>query len=137
MPSNEVEVYFALDGSNIDHNDITKRLGIQPSLIKQYDLKNDKSNKQQSQAWVLSSGKIIDEFADVYNLSLSLIEKLEPNILQMLDCIKQYNLTSRFQVVIWFSTDVQTSTPAIGFDERTISFLGKIGASIDIDTYLH
>jgi len=39
------------------------------------------------------------------------------------------------EVVLRITLDETKSTPAIGFDSRVISFLNRVGASIDIDTY--
>ena len=130
MDTNEGEVYFALKGDNFNPEDMTKFLGIQPTST---SIKGTPIPKQNS--WELSSGKIINECIDVYEMASSLIETLEPKTELLIKAIKHFNVKPHLEVVLWFTVNEDISTPAIGFDEKTIQFLGKVGAYVDIDTY--
>ena len=47
------------------------------------------------------------------------------------------NLIPRLEVVLWASVSEDHLTRAIGFEPKTVNFLGEIGAFIDLDTYTH
>ena len=55
----------------------------------------------------------------------------------IIKAVQKFNVVPRLEVVLWFSDDETISTPAIGFEVETIQFLAKIGAYVDVDTYLH
>jgi hypothetical protein len=129
--ANKCEVYFGLRGDNFDPKEITDIIGIEPTKGKQ---KADAIPK--NSYWNYSLGKIENGIIDVYELSSKLVSILQPLENNILKAIKKHNLRAALEVVIWFSTDEEISTPAIGFDETTIQFLNSIGATIDIDTYL-
>lgn len=129
--TNECEIYFGLIGDNFDPNEVTKIIGIKPTKAKQKAEPIPKISY-----WNYSLGKIENEIIDVYELSSNLVSTLQPYESKIKKAIKQHNLRAVLEVVIWFSTNEEVSTPAIGFDETTIQFLNSIGATIDIDTYL-
>ena len=130
MDTNEGEVYFALDADDFDLNEVTKFLGIQPTSTMK---KGNPIPKNTS--WVYSSGKVIQDYIDVYDIASNLISTLEPKTDLIIKTIDHFNLKPRLEVVLWFTCNEDISTPAIGFDEKTIKFLCKIGAYIDVDTY--
>jgi len=126
MPS-EGEVYFGLFG---DFDPALLSIGVTPSRIKK---KGDPIPKQSS--WIYSVGKIRSEVIDVYELASSLVDALEPHADRILAAKQAYGLEAVLEVVLSIAADEKESTPAIGFDRRVISFLNKVGASIDIDIY--
>jgi len=128
---NEGEVYFALRGDHVfDPDVITQRLGIEPTRVMR---KADPRPKITS--WELSSGKVVDEVVDVYSMSSNLVSRLAGSSESIKQLVDELNLSAVLQVVLRIAMDDSKSTPAIGFDENTIKFLGKVGASIDVDTY--
>ncbi len=136
MTTNEGRVYFELYGDHFDPDELTEFLGIEPtSTVRAGDMVFKKPAKQNS--WELSTENIVDEFIDIYELSSSLINILKPKQSKILEAIDQFDLSSKFEVVLWFSVNENHSTPAIGFEAGTIELLGEIGAFIDIDTYKH
>jgi len=68
-------------------------------------------------------------------LASSLVDALEPHADRILAAKQAYGLEAVLEVVLSIAADEKESTPAIGFDRRVISFLNKVGASIDIDIY--
>jgi hypothetical protein len=128
--TNEGEVYFALNGYNFDPDEVTRRIGLIPTVVK---LKADQIPKCSS--WVLSSGKVKDDLLDIYEMAAKVVKPLAAKVAQIKSVKEQYDLHAVLQVVLWISADESVPTPAIGFDEDVTAFLGTIGASIDIDTY--
>ncbi len=127
MP-NEGEVYFGLFGDDFDPEVLS--IGIAPTRIRR---KAHPTPKHSS--WVYSSGKVRDDLIDVYEMASSLVAALEPHADRIVEAKRAYGLEAVLEVVLTITLDETKSTPAIGFDSRVISFLSRVGASIDIDTY--
>ena len=134
MATNEGRVYFALDGDDFEPDVVTEFLGILPTSVK---IKGSKvPNKLPAKnSWELSTENIVNEYIDVFSMAESITDTLMPIKDKLKRVIETYNLVPRLEVVLWFSVNEEHSTPAIGFEPSTISFLGEIGAFIDIDTY--
>jgi len=130
LSTNEAEVYFALDGEDFEPDEVISFLGLEPTSV---SVKGDPRPKHDS--WKLSSGKVVSDYIDTYEMTTSLIEQLESKKELIIEAIKKYNVKPKLEIVLWFTCDENISTPAIGFEEATIKFLGDIGAYIDIDTY--
>jgi hypothetical protein len=135
LRKNEGRVYFAFDGTDFDPNEITKLLEIEPTKIK---LKNELPSGKlpKFNSWIFSTNNISEEYIDIYDMATSIVQTLESKIDTINEIRKRFNVSTRLAVVLSFSTDEGISTPAIGFDASTVSFLAKVGAFIDIDTYL-
>lgn len=135
MKKNEGRVYFAFQGNDFDPTEITKLLGIQPTKVR---LKNELPSGKlpKFSSWIFSLDNIVDEVIDIYEITTSLVKTLEPKIEAINEIKQKFNVITRLEVVLSFSTNEEISTPAIGFDTNTINFLAKIEAFIDIDTYL-
>ena len=135
MRRNEGRVYFAFQGDNFDPNEITKLIGINPTKIR---LKNELPSGKlpKFNSWIFSSENVVDEVIDIYEMTTSLVKTLESKVDIINEIRKKLNVTTCLQVVLSFSTNEGISTPVIGFDTATIDFLAKVGAFIDIDTYL-
>ena len=126
---NEAEVYFALFGENVEPDEITKIVGLEPTEAQRRE-------PPKKSSWKLSSGKVAADHIDIYEISSALVSRLLPQLGEIQTAIHHHHLESVLEVVLWISTDEGISTPAIGFDSRVISFLSSVGAEIDIDTYL-
>jgi hypothetical protein len=72
---------------------------------------------------------------DVYEMAEPLIRQLEPKARAIRALVDELQLRALLQVVLWITTDESKSTPAVGFDEKTIQFLGKVRGSVDVDIY--
>ena len=136
MASNEGRVYFALDGDDFEPDVVTEILGILPTSVM---IKGSKiPNKlPANNSWELSTENVVNDYIDVFAMAESITDTLVPIKDKIKGVIETYNLVPRLEVVLWFSVNEQHSTPVIGFEPSTLSFLGEIGAFIDIDTYKH
>lgn len=128
--TNKGEVYFALRGDDFDPDDATKIIGIAPTSTRRRATPRPKFSE-----WKFSVGEIENDVIDVYEMSSDLVDMLTKYEGNILVAIKTLGLSATFQVVLWISTDDSVSTPAIGFEPEVISFIHKLGASVDIDTY--
>ncbi len=136
MEANKGRVYFALDGDDFDPDDVTAFLGIEPTSVK---CKGSRipGKVPVNNSWELSTDQIVDEYIDIYKMSTEIVSQLIPKQELISEAIRRFNLSTRFQVVLWFSSDSEQSTPAIGFEKEIVEFLGRVGAFVDIDTYRH
>lgn len=134
MKTNECRVYFAFDGDEFDPDEITAFLGIEPSYTKRKGEKiPGKIPKKNS--WVLSTEDVKSEYVDIYEMSTDIVNQLKPKKAQIIELKNKYDLAVRFQVVLAIAMNEDISTPAIGFEIDTVSFLGEVGAFIDVDSY--
>ncbi len=126
--TNEGEVYFGLFGDDFDPESLS--IDIAPTGTKRKAYPAPKHSW-----WVYSTGKLQDDVIDVYDMASSLVATLEPHADRIVEAKRAYGLEAVLEVVLTITLDETKSTPAIGFDSRVISFLNRVGASIDIDTY--
>jgi len=129
--TNKAEVYFALYGSEFDPEEATRRIGLEPTSIKR---KGEPKTRKHS-FWQISVGRIEGDIIDIYEISSALVAQLAPCAKEIANTRQDLGLEAVLEVVLWISTDESKSTPAIGFDHEVISFLQKVGATIDVDTY--
>jgi len=127
---NEGEVYFALFGDEFEPDEVTKIIGIEPTNTRR------KGNPiPRCTSWEYSTGMIEDEVVDVFEMSSSLIATLAPHAEKIIKAKEMYGLRAVLEVILTVTSDDSKSTPAIGFESDVITFLHKVGATIDIDTY--
>jgi hypothetical protein len=136
VDTNEGRVYFALDGDDFDPDEVTEFLGIKPTSIKRKGSKVP-GRIPKMNSWQLSTENIVNDHIDVFEMSTEIVAKLKPKKELIMEAKKKFNVSPRFEVVLWFSMNEEHSTPAIGFEVETVEFLGEIGAFVDIDTYKH
>jgi uncharacterized protein DUF4279 len=127
---NEAEVYFALCGGDFDPDVVTHIVGVPPTLTRRKGTPASKYTE-----WKISSGKVVGDVVDVYELSSALVSKLLPYQDRIAKAKEELGLDAVLQVVLWITTDESKPTPAIGFESEVITFLNAVGASIDSDTY--
>jgi hypothetical protein len=136
LASNEGRVYFALDGDDFEPDVVTEILGILPTSVMRKGSKIPNKLPAKN-SWELSTENVVNDYIDVFAMAESITDTLVPIKDELKGVIETYNLVPRLEVVLWFSVNEEHSTPAIGFEPSTLSFLGEIGAFIDIDTYKH
>jgi len=129
--TNEAEVYFALYGTDFDPEEVTRRVGLEPTSIKR---KGEPKTRRHS-FWKISSGRVEGDIIDVYEISSALVALLAPRAAEIASTRQELALEAVLEIVLWITTDESKSTPAIGFDREVISFLHAVGATIDVDTY--
>jgi hypothetical protein len=110
---NEGYVYFGLRGA-FDPEEITLRLGITPTSSCAQGARHPERGLPKTSLWEVSTGRIIAECIDVYELADQIVSKLEGNTSQIKDAIAALDLYAVLEVVLYFSTDDGVSTPAIG-----------------------
>ena len=125
---NEGRVYFGLFGDDFDPDGLD--LGIAPTKTQR---RGNPIPKRSS--WILSTDKVVSELVDVYSMSSSLVRSLLPCEARIIDAMKIHKLEAVLEVVLTISPNESLSTPAIGFDVEVVSFMSRVGGSIDIDTY--
>jgi hypothetical protein len=128
--TNEGEVYFGLIGGDFDPKEMSAFLGIEASRAKKKSEPRPKVSY-----WCISSGKVIGEIVDVYQMSADLLKIVKPYKEKIILAKEQFQVDAYLEVVLRISTDESISTPAIGFDRDIIQFLNEVGATIDVDTY--
>ncbi len=131
---NEGRVYFALDGDDFDPDELTLFLGIEPSYILRKGSRIP-GRVPVKNSWSISTENIVNEYINIFEMSSSIIKIIKPFKGKILEAVDAFKLTPRFEVVLSISMSDEYSTPALGFEADDISFLGEIGAFIDIDTY--
>jgi hypothetical protein len=127
---NSGEVFFSLRSPSLIPDAVTSALGVKPTRS---GLRADPIPK--SSFWDLSSGKVVGEVIDVYELGESVVRPLLSKAGAIRSLASEYNASVVLQVVLTISMDDRLSTPAIGFSESVVAFLSSAGASIDVDTY--
>jgi|LakMenE18May11ns_1017448.scaffolds.fasta_scaffold9144121_1 hypothetical protein len=132
---NEGYVYFGLRGT-FDPDELTLRLGITPTSSCAQGARNPQRGLPKTSQWEVSTERIVAEYIDVYELADQVVSKLETHAAHIKDAIAALDLYAVLEVVLYFSTDDEVSTPAIGFSNRVLAFLADVNASIDIDTYI-
>lgn len=136
LNTNEGRVYFALDGDDFEPDDLTSLLGITPTSIRRKGSKVPGRIPKLS-SWEFSTEHLVNDYIDVFEMATEIVNKLKPKKDQILEAKKLFNVSPRFEVVLYISMSEEHSTPAIGFEIETVKFLGEIGAFVDIDTYRH
>lgn len=127
-------VYFALTGDNFDPQMITERIGIRPTESWMTGDKGKYKQRLNYSLWELSTLK-----GREYLFIGSLVEELISSLYDKIDIINtlksEFKLNSVLQIVLDVDTNEEQSTPALGFDLKTIEFLFKTGTTIDVDIY--
>jgi len=131
LASNKARAYFALVGYHFDPDHITEALGIEPTAT------DDSGTRGSLDKPVISSWEVSTDTAegdvDVYELTDTIVKKIEPIKEKLLEVIKKQNLSPRIGVVLTLSVDKDETAPDVGFGARTIRFLSEIGAFIDVE----
>jgi len=85
----------------------------------------------------VSYGRVVvaSECPDLYDMSDKLYQQLKPYKEEFISLSKNDDLHFCCSTCLWMIHDIQVSTPPIGFHSDVVSFLGAIGASIDVDSY--
>lgn len=126
------EVYLGVYGDEFDPDTFTRLVGLTPTSTRCKAPPRYKTAK-----WTLSAGAVKTDFIDVYSMANDLAALLEPYAEKIAAAKAELKLDVVFQVVLWISKNEFVSTPAIGFEVKVVRLLSAIGASIDVDTYLH
>lgn len=133
--TNEVEVYFALKGDDFDPDGFTKLSGLNPTEVFRKGESDRDLETYKFGSWKVSTGRIANDILLVDELADQLIERIENAADCFAKVISELNLYAVLEVVLYISMDETIPTPAFGFSSRTIAFLHRVGAAIDVDIY--
>lgn len=134
LAPNKGRAYFSLVGYHFNPDDITRLLGLEPTLTNSAGANSD-LNKPVISSWELSTGTVNgdEENVDIYKLTDIILKQLEPIKEKITEVCKSHNLSPRMGVVLTLSVDKDESSPEVGFGARTICFLADIGAFINVE----
>ena len=134
METSNSYVYFALKGDDFDPLEVTKKLGVNPTNSWRTGDKGTYNPSMKYSCWELSTGRGI-ETLDIDKLVLQIIEQLKDKIDLINQLKSELNLNSVLEIVLDIDVNPEVSTPSLGHDLRTISFLHKTGTVTDVDIY--
>jgi len=135
MDKTQVMVYFSLFGDEFPIDEVTKRLGITPTLsYKKGELIPRRNyshiHYRKETAWDLSSG-----YQESYDVKEQMDQVLGPikNQVAVINQLKEdYKLECKFFIVIIMENG---DTPGLYLDNEQIEFASRIKAEFDIDLY--
>jgi hypothetical protein len=132
MDYTKVKANFEIKEDNLDPNIVTKKLGISPS---ETHFKGDPITK--SRNWTVGFWVIRTEYEESLNINLQ-IEKiyvqLKEKVKELIDIKKKYNVY--LNLSIW--VDIENGqAPKICIKEEILSFMSKIGGTIDVDLCIY
>ncbi len=127
-------VYFALKGEDFNPQDITDRLGIEPTASCRKGDKGKFNPSLKSSCWEISTDK--EKYSlDIDKLIEEIIAKLKDKIDTIIDLKAEYNLSSILAIVMYVDSNPEQSTPILGHDLETIEFLHQTKTITDVDIY--
>ena len=130
--SNKGYVYFGLYG-DFDPEEVTSVIGLQPTdSIRKGEVTVRIPSKFSRWRWCSEKS---ENLVDIYEVSRSVVDRLLPFEEGIALAMRKYGLEAVLQVVVFLSGDDEVSSPALGFDETVIAFLGRLNASVDVDMY--
>lgn len=131
--SNQLGFSFGFHGDDLDPDEITALLGIEPSNAHK---KGSRGRLPLTSCWYLSTERFVGEAAlDGYAILDRFMARLYPleERIQMIS--GRSGITAELSVVYYMTVNDEESTPALGMSSRVVEFLGAVKASIDIDSY--
>jgi len=131
MP-NAAEVSFSLFGEGVDPSVLTREIGLTPTSLRQEHTRSTTQTR-----WTLTLGPVEGGVLDVYEMAANLVATLRPHQADILRVKLASGLEAMLQVVLRIDASAESAPMAIGFEPEVVAFLALVGASIDIDTYLH
>ena len=120
-------------GHDFDPDEITRELGVIPTSKHKTGDPGRYKPPLDFSAWELSTEEM--ETPDIDPLVTRIYDQLTGKSSEIRRLIEKYELKAVLEVVLWIDTNQEESTPALGFDDKVISFLHQVGAVIDIDMY--
>ncbi|MFC4994727.1 DUF4279 domain-containing protein [Rubritalea tangerina] len=134
MSQHTAYIYFAIRGDfNISHFESFIPLKADECTAKYSRIPERKLPRTN----LLGYGKVSTnkELIDIYTLADEAVDILLPHQEKFATLLSDSAATAHLQVVLYFPTFEEIPTPIFGFSSKVITFLDKLGASIDIDTY--
>jgi len=127
---NRTRVYFFIEGFPMLPEELTKMLECEPSKTRKIgDILVSPKHPARQNSWEIKSE--LPESESLENHIEEIINKIRPNIESFIKICNQYQSGLLCAIDIY-----DRKEPPLYFDEKIISFLGKLNASLDIDQYL-
>lgn len=127
----EVGVAFLLLGENISPEQVTNRVGLQPTRAwRRGDSVQETLLKRREDGWLLGlPRKNTIEFEEEL---CALLDKIEPQRNAIAEACKNLNLKSLISCVVYVSDE----TPILGLSNETMNRMASLGADFDLDLIL-
>jgi len=133
MDKTKVRAEFSICGDQFDLNEVTEKLGINPSETRVTGvIPEGKKRPSIETSWSISTDKEDSYDVDVQTKKVLLLitEKVE----ELCEIKEKMNVSFILSLIVEVENGEK---PALHFTSDTISFLGKIGAETDIDLYIY
>lgn len=133
MEKTNIEVEFRIIGENFDIAEVTRNLNILPTEFWKIGDKIRNTKKVRTYtSWNYSTEKKETLFLEE---QLDAIGKIFiPRLETLCNLKEKYNLDFSLDVIVIIEN---SEVPSITFDDNLISFLSKLKARIDVDTYIN
>ncbi|MCR8558569.1 DUF4279 domain-containing protein [Mucilaginibacter sp. BJC16-A38] len=137
MNRNKVDLRLIIcDFEDIDHNTITKTLGIDPVYVR---IKGEKRNPKKAESplwennlWSMNSG--LDEYASLEDQMNEMLNIIDGKINEFKPlCLKYY---CEFACAVYTYKGNDESTPWIHLDKRYNKIALELNAEFDVDLYV-
>ncbi|WP_455813226.1 DUF4279 domain-containing protein [Pseudomonas graminis] len=129
----KVRAEFSICGDQFDLNEITERLGINPSEVRVKGV-IPKGRKRPSveTSWSISTDK--EDSYDVDVQTKKVLSLIKEKVGDLCEIKEKMDVSFILSLIVEVENGEK---PALHFTSDTISFLGKIGAESDIDLYIY
>lgn len=127
----EVALYFRFYGASFDPDEITRRLGIAPTLQRRpgEPLTSDGRGKARDYSWMVKIGP--SETLDIENMLHELRKRVDisPEVVKSLSAELELDLV----IVCGVSGEEADTMPAMFFPTEFLEWVVELGASLDVD----
>jgi hypothetical protein len=134
MPTHTAYIYFGIRG-DFDPHEFAGQIVLPPDMCVAKHSRNPEHKIPRSSLLRYAQVETFSDLIDIYELAERSVDILEPYLDSFVSTIRSYGADAVLQVVLYFPTSEDISTPAFGFTKRVISFIASTGASVDIETY--
>jgi hypothetical protein len=134
MPTHTAYIYFGIQG-DFDPHEFAGLINLPPDKCIAKHSSNPEHKIPKTSLLRYAQVETFSDLIDIYELAERSVDILEPHLDSFVSTIRSYGAEAVFQVVLYFPTSEDISTPAFGFSKRVVSFIASTGASVDIDTY--
>jgi hypothetical protein len=134
MPTHTAYIYFGIKG-DFDPYEFAGLINLPPNECVAKHSSNPEHKIPKTSLLRYAQVETFSDLIDIYELAERSVDILEPHLASFVSAIRSFGADAVFQVVLYFPTSEDISTPAFGFSKRVVSFIASTGASVDIDTY--
>lgn len=133
MDKTTVMVYFSIHGDDFDPDSVTHFLGVEPTETKvKGEVQDGRKRPNIETSWKVSTKQEVS--LDVNKQFHKIIELLAGKKEELRKLKSSIDVNYDFVIVVKIENNEK---PEMHFDLNTLSFVGYIGAEIDIDLYVY